>query len=68
MFFRDAKDALTSKPVIETSANFAAAPDNGGRENAATNAILALIDKAKADMRRIFKAPGGQFFGCECGA
>jgi len=67
VFFENAGGALTLNSVVETSAKFAAIPDNQGRDNPAAHALVALIDKAKADMRLFFNAPNGQFFVGESG-
>lgn len=67
VFFENAGGALTLNSVVETSAKFAAIPDNQGRDNPAAHALVALIDKAKADMRLFFNAPKGQFFVGESG-
>lgn len=67
VFFENAGGALTLKSVVDTSAKFAAIPDNQGRDNPAAHALVALINKAKADMAVFFNAPGGQFFVGESG-
>lgn len=67
VFFENAGGALTLNSVVETSAKFAAIPDNQGRDNPAAHALVAIIDKAKDDMRVLFNAPEGQFFMGESG-
>lgn len=67
IFFENAGGALTLQSVVETSAKFSAIPDNQGRDNPASHALVAIIDKAKADMRVLFNAPEGQFFVGESG-
>jgi selenocysteine lyase/cysteine desulfurase len=67
IFFENAGGALTLKSVVETSAKFAAIPDNQGRDNPASHALVTIINKAKADMRVLFNAPKGQFFVGESG-
>jgi len=67
VFFENAGGALTLNSVVETSAKMAAIPDNQGRDNPAAHALVAMIDKAKADMRVLFNAPEGQFFVGESG-
>ncbi|MHA7886355.1 MULTISPECIES: aminotransferase class V-fold PLP-dependent enzyme [Roseicyclus] len=67
IFFENAGGALTLNSVVETSAKFAAIPDNQGRDNPAAHALVALIDKAKADMAVFFNAPHGRFFVGESG-
>ena len=67
IFFENAGGALTLKSVVETSARYAAIPDNQGRDNPASKALMAAIDKAKADMRLFINAPTGQVFVGESG-
>ena len=67
VFFENAGGALTLKSVVETSGIYAAIPDNQGRDNPASKALMAAIDKAKADMRLFFNAPSGQVFVGESG-
>jgi len=67
VFFENAGGALTLKSVVETSGKMAAIPDNQGRDNPAAHALVAMIDKAKADMAVMFNAPTGQFFVGESG-
>ena len=67
IFFENAGGALTLNAVVETSAKFAAIPDNQGRDNPAAHALVAMIDKAKADMAVFFNAPEGRFFVGESG-
>ena len=67
VFFENAGGALTLKSVVETSALHAAIPDNQGRDNPASRALMAAIDKGKADMRLFFNAPTGQVFVGESG-
>ncbi|WP_146588645.1 aminotransferase class V-fold PLP-dependent enzyme [Puniceibacterium confluentis] len=67
VFFENAGGALTLNSVVETSARMAAIPDNQGRDNPAAHALVAMIDKAKADMGVMFNAPRGQFIVGESG-
>ena len=67
VFFENAGGALTLKSVVETSGIYAAIPDNQGRDNPASKALMAAIDKAKADMRLFLNAPSGQVFVGESG-
>jgi cysteine desulfurase / selenocysteine lyase len=67
VFFENAGGALTLKSVVETSAKFAAIPDNQGRANAAAQALVDIIAQSRADMATLFNAPGGQFFAGESG-
>ena len=67
IFFENAGGALTLKSVVETSSKFAAIPDNQGRENAASKALMEIIQKAKSDAAELFGATAGQFFVGESG-
>lgn len=67
IFFENAGGALTLKAAVETSAKFAAIPDNQGRDNPAAHALGAIIDRAKSDMAAFFNPRGGQFLVGESG-
>ena len=67
IFFENAGGALTLKSVVETSSRFSAIPDNQGRENAASKALMEIIEKAKSDAAELFGATSGQFFVGESG-
>ncbi|MCP5087112.1 MAG: aminotransferase class V-fold PLP-dependent enzyme [Rhodobacteraceae bacterium] len=67
VFFENAGGALTLNSVVETSARYAAVPDNQGRDNPASHELVRVINKAKDDMRVFMNAPGGQFFLGESG-
>lgn len=67
IFFENAGGALTLKTVMETSAKFAAIPDNQGRDNPASHALVDTINKAKADLGVFMNASSGQFFAGESG-
>ena len=67
IFFENAGGALTLKTVVNTSAQFAAIPDNQGRDNPASAALMSIIAKAKSDMQILFNSNGGQFFVGESG-
>ncbi|SDL17250.1 aminotransferase class V-fold PLP-dependent enzyme [Aliiruegeria lutimaris] len=67
IFFENAGGALTLKSVVETSAKYAAIPDNQGRDNPAAHALVATIEKAKADLALFMNASSGQFFAGESG-
>ena len=67
IFFENAGGALTLKSVVESSSLYAAIPDNQGRDNPASKALMAVIDKAKQDMRLFFNAASGQVFVGESG-
>jgi cysteine desulfurase/selenocysteine lyase len=67
VFFENAGGALHLKSVVETAAKFAGYPDNQGRENDASRAMMAVIDKGKADMALFFNARNGRVFVGESG-
>lgn len=67
VFFENAGGALRLKSVVETSALFASYPDNQGRPNVASQALMRVIDQGKADMRLFLNAPSGQVFVGESG-
>jgi selenocysteine lyase/cysteine desulfurase len=67
VFFENAGGALTLKSVAETSGRYAAYPDNQGRDNPASKAMVAAIDMGKADIRAFLNAPDGQVFVGESG-
>ena len=49
VFFENAGGALHLKSVAETSARYAGYPDNQDRDNAASRALMAAIEKGRAD-------------------
>ena len=67
VFFENAGGALTLNSVVETSQQYAAIPDNQGRENPASHELVRVINKAKDDMRAMMNASTGQFFVGESG-
>ncbi|MGJ5617790.1 aminotransferase class V-fold PLP-dependent enzyme [Sulfitobacter sp. MF3-043] len=67
IFFENAGGALTLKSAVETSAIFAAIPDNQGRDNPASAALVDVITRAKADMALFFNSADGTFFVGESG-
>lgn len=67
IFFENAGGALTLKSVVETSATYAAIPDNQGRDNVASKAGSATIAVAKDNFKRFLNAPDGQVFMGESG-
>jgi cysteine desulfurase/selenocysteine lyase len=67
IFFENAGGALTLNSVVDTSAKFAAIPDNQGRANAGAEALVTIIKQSKADMATFFNAKDGQFFVGESG-
>ena len=67
IFFENAGGALTLNSVVDTSALFAAIPDNQGRDNAASHALVGKIAQARADMALFFNTSDGRFFIGESG-
>ena len=67
IFFENAGGALTLNSVVDTSARFAAIPDNQGRANPASAALMQVIDQARSDVIRFFNAEGGKVFFGESG-
>ena len=68
VFFENAGGALTLKSVVDTSSIYAAIPDNQGRDNPASHALVDVINQAKADVGVFMNAPDeGQFFVGESG-
>lgn len=67
VFFENAGGALTLRSVVETTARFAAIPDNQGRANAASRKLGEIIAQARADVRLFFNAPGGAVLAGESG-
>ncbi|HDZ83193.1 MAG TPA: aminotransferase class V-fold PLP-dependent enzyme [Roseobacter sp.] len=67
IFFENAGGALTLNSVVDTSALFAAIPDNQGRDNPASHALVGKIAQARADMALFFNTSGGRFFVGESG-
>ena len=67
VFFENAGGALTLKSVVKCSMNYAAIPDNQGRDNASSHELVKTIHKAKEDMRIFMNASSGQFFVGESG-
>ena len=67
IFFENAGGALTLKSAVETSARYAAIPDNQGRDNAMSKDLVAVIAKARADAMTFLNAKEGQVFVGESG-
>ena len=67
VFFENAGGALTLNSVVETSARFAAIPDNQGRDNPASHALGDIIKEAKLAAMDWFNAESGQIIVGESG-
>ncbi|MEP1536363.1 MAG: aminotransferase class V-fold PLP-dependent enzyme [Paracoccaceae bacterium] len=67
VFFENAGGALTLNSVVDTSAKFAAIPDNQGRANDGAKALGEIIRQAKADTKVFLGTKEGQVFVGESG-
>ncbi len=67
IFFENAGGALTLKSVVEISAELAAIPDNQGRDNVASHALVNIINTGKKDMHLFFGSDSGSVFVGESG-
>ena len=67
VFFENAGGALTLNRVVDVSRDYAAIPDNQGRDNPGSHELVQVIQKAKDDLRVFMNAPSGQFFVGESG-
>ena len=67
VFFENAGGALTLNAVVSCSRDYAAIPDNQGRDNAGSHELVRVINKAKKDMADFTNAPDGSFFMGESG-
>lgn len=66
-FFENAGGSLTLRSVVEVSAELLALPDNQGRANPASRALVALIEQGRRDMRTVFRTETGQVIVGETG-
>ena len=60
IFFENAGGSLRLKSVVETSALYASYPDNQGRDNDASRALMEAIENGKKKMRLFFNASRGK--------
>lgn len=67
IFFENAGGALSLNAVVEVSTRYAAIPDNQGRDNPMSHALVAAIAQAKADAKILLNASTGQVFVGESG-
>lgn len=67
VFFENAGGALTLNAAVETSARFAAIPDNQGRANPAAAALIDIISDSKAATMDWLGVDHGQVFVGESG-
>ena len=52
VFFENAGGALTLKSVVESTQQYAAIPDNQGRDNPGSHELVRVINKAKDDISK----------------
>ena len=67
IFFENGGGALTLKSVVETSTRMSAIPDNQGRDNPASQELVRIISKARADAKLFLNATSGQIITGESG-
>ena len=67
VFFENAGGALTLKSVVDTTARLSAIPDNQGRDNPASHALVDIINTAKQRTKVLLNASSGQVFVGESG-
>ena len=67
IFFENAGGSLRLKSVAETSALYASYPDNQGRDNDASRALMEAIEHGKKKMRLFLNASSGKVFVGESG-
>ncbi len=67
IFFENAGGALTLKSAVDVARDYAAIPDNQGRDNPASHALMSVIAETKAATKVFLNASGGQVFVGESG-
>ena len=60
-FFLKMQGSLTLKSVVDRSALMASLPDNQGRDNLASSAIMDIIKKSKLKTLDFFNAKNGSY-------
>ncbi len=66
-FFENAGGSLTLRSVVEVTAELSALPDNQGRANPASAALVGLIEQGRRDMATVFGTDTGQVIIGETG-
>ena len=66
-FFENAGGSLTLKACVERTAELMAIPDNQGRSNVASAAMMEIIEQGRADMLLLLGASSGEVFVGETG-
>jgi len=67
IYFENAGGSLTLKSVIEVNTQLAGIPDNHGRDNPASQALVKIIDQARDDIRLFLGVKSGPVFIGETG-
>jgi len=67
VFFENAGGSLTLKAAVARTAELMAIPDNQGRSNIASQAMMEIIAQGRQDMKLLFGASGGEVFVGETG-
>lgn len=67
IFFENAGGSLTLKSVVEVNTQLAGIPDNQGRDNPASHALVNIIAEARDNMRLFLGVSGGPVFIGESG-
>jgi selenocysteine lyase/cysteine desulfurase len=66
-FFENAGGSLTLKSAVARTAELMAVPDNQGRTNVASQALMEIIAKGREDMKLLLGASSGEVFIGESG-
>ncbi len=66
-FFENAGGSLTLKAAVERTAELMALPDNQGRSNPASQALMEVIAQGRRDMKLLLGASSGEVFIGETG-
>ncbi len=67
VFFENAGGALTLASVVERATELLGVPDNQGRDNPASHALVSIIEQGRADMRAFLGCAAGPVFIGESG-
>ncbi|MEM7378153.1 MAG: aminotransferase class V-fold PLP-dependent enzyme [Pseudomonadota bacterium] len=67
VFFENAGGALTLASVVERASELLGVPDNQGRDNPASHALVSIIEQGRADMRAFLGCGSGPVFIGESG-
>ena len=66
-FFENAGGSLTLKSVVEVNSELSSIPDNQGRDNPASHALVRIIEQARTDAMTLIGASSGQIIVGESG-